>query len=47
MYDLEMLREVGLAKGSKTIHVISACDRSGDPPPCLFDYFPSDYLIIH
>ncbi len=46
MYDLEMLREVGTCKGIENYSRHFSMRGPGDPPPCLFDYFPSDYLLF-
>jgi excinuclease ABC subunit B len=46
MYDLEMLREVGTCKGIENYSRHFSQRNPGDPPPCLMDYFPSDFLMI-
>lgn len=46
MYDLEMLREVGTCKGIENYSRHFSMRNPGEPPPCLIDYFPSDYLLI-
>ncbi|WP_068470784.1 excinuclease ABC subunit UvrB [Candidatus Protochlamydia phocaeensis] len=46
MYDLEMLREVGTCKGVENYSRHFSMRRPGEPPPCLIDYFPSDYLLF-
>lgn len=46
MYDLEMLREVGTCKGIENYSRHFSMRNPGDPPPCLLDYFPSDYLLF-
>lgn len=46
MYDLEMLREVGTCKGVENYSRHFSMRQTGEPPPCLIDYFPSDYLLI-
>lgn len=46
MYDLEMLREVGTCKGVENYSRHFSMRRSGEPPPCLLDYFPPDYLLF-
>lgn len=45
-YDLEMLREVGTCKGIENYSRHFSRRAPGDPPPCLLDYFPSNYLMI-
>ena len=47
MYDLEMLREVGTCKGMENYSRHFSMRQPGEPPPCLLDYFPSDYLTLH
>jgi excinuclease ABC subunit B len=46
MYDLEMLKEVGTCKGIENYSRHFSKRSAGDPPPCLIDYFPSDFLLI-
>lgn len=46
MYDLEMIREVGTCKGIENYSRHFSMRRPGDPPPCLLDYFPQDYLVF-
>lgn len=46
MYDLEMIKEVGFCKGIENYSRHFSQRRAGDPPPCLIDYFPSDYLLF-
>jgi excinuclease ABC subunit B len=46
MYDLEMLREVGTCKGVENYSRHFSMRNPGEPPPCLLDYFPSDYLLF-
>ncbi|MBA3721068.1 MAG: excinuclease ABC subunit UvrB [Parachlamydiaceae bacterium] len=46
MYDLEMLREVGTCKGIENYSRHFSMRASGEPPPCLLDYFPPDYLLF-
>ena len=46
MYDLEMLKEVGTCKGIENYSRHFSKRQPGAPPPCLIDYFPSDYLLI-
>lgn len=46
MFDLEMLRELGYCSGIEnyTRHLTGA--KPGEPPNCLLDYFPEDFLFI-
>jgi excinuclease ABC subunit B len=45
-YDLEMLREVGYCNGVENYSRHLAGRQAGDPPSCLVDYFPKDWLLI-
>ena len=45
-YDLEMLREVGYCNGVENYSRHLAGRQAGDPPECLVDYFPSDWLLV-
>ncbi len=44
--DLEMLREMGTCKGIENYSRHFSGRSPGDPPPCLLDYFPPDYLLF-
>ncbi|MCB5271769.1 MAG: excinuclease ABC subunit UvrB [Candidatus Cloacimonetes bacterium] len=46
MFDLEMLRELGYCSGIEnyTRHLTGA--KPGEPPNCLLDYFPEDFLFV-
>jgi excinuclease ABC subunit B len=46
MYDLEMIKEVGFCKGIENYSRHFSQRAPGEPPPCLIDYFPSNYLLI-
>ncbi|NEP89819.1 MAG: excinuclease ABC subunit UvrB [Okeania sp. SIO2C2] len=45
-YDLEMLREVGYCNGVENYSRHLAGRKAGEPPECLIDYFPKDWLLI-
>ncbi len=45
-YDLEMLREVGFCNGVENYSRHLAGRKLGEPPECLIDYFPKDWLLI-
>lgn len=45
-YDLEMLREIGFCKGVENYSRHFSGRNPGDPPPCLLDYFPRDFLLF-
>ena len=44
-YDLEMLREVGYSNGVENYSRHLAGRNAGEPPECLVDYFPEDWLL--
>lgn len=46
MYDIEMLKEVGTCKGIENYSRHFSPRSPGQPPPCLIDYFPDDYLLV-
>ena len=46
MYDLEMIKEVGFCKGIENYSRHFSQRLPGEPPPCLLNYFPSDFLLI-
>ena len=45
-YDLEMIREIGFCKGIENYSRHFSGRSAGDPPPCLLDYFPNDYILF-
>ena len=45
-YDLEMIKEVGFCKGIENYSRHFSNRSPGDPPPCLLDYFPDDFLFF-
>jgi excinuclease ABC subunit B len=45
-YDLEMIKEIGFCKGIENYSRHFSGRKAGDPPPCLLDYFPSDFLLF-
>lgn len=45
-YDLEMLREVGYSNGVENYSRHLAGRQAGEPPECLIDYFPEDWLLV-
>ena len=45
-YDLEMIKEVGFCKGIENYSRHFSMRGPGDPPPCLLDYFPEDFIIF-
>lgn len=45
-YDLELLREVGYCNGVENYSRHLAGRKAGEPPECLIDYFPEDWLLV-
>ncbi|HEY9835718.1 MAG TPA: helicase-related protein, partial [Vampirovibrionales bacterium] len=45
-YDLELLREVGYCNGVENYSRHMAGRQAGEPPECLLDYFPKDWLLV-
>ncbi len=45
-YDLEMLQEVGYCNGVENYSRHLAGRKLGEPPECLVDYFPQDWLLV-
>ncbi|QYX34361.1 excinuclease ABC subunit UvrB [Sphaerospermopsis torques-reginae ITEP-024] len=45
-YDIEMLREVGYCNGVENYSRHLAGRQAGEPPECLIDYFPKDWLLV-
>lgn len=45
-YDMEMMREVGYCSGIENYSRILDGRQPGDPPFCLLDYFPDDFLLV-
>jgi excinuclease ABC subunit B len=45
-YDLEMLGEVGYCNGVENYSRHLARRQAGNPPECLVDYFPADWLLM-
>lgn len=45
-YDLEMIKEVGFCKGIENYSRHFSGRSAGQPPACLINYFPKDYLLI-
>lgn len=46
LYDLELIREIGFCKGIENYSRAFSHRKAGDPPSCLIDYFPSDFLLF-
>jgi excinuclease ABC subunit B len=45
-FDLELLREVGMCKGIENYSRHFDGRQPGEPPFCLMNFFPEDYLLI-
>lgn len=45
-YDIEMLKTRGFCSGIENYSLHMTGRKPGDPPYCLLDYFPEDYLLI-
>lgn len=45
-YDMEMIRELGYCSGIENYSRYFDGRQPGERPYCLFDYFPSDFLLI-
>jgi excinuclease ABC subunit B len=45
-YDVEMMKEIGFCKGIENYSRHFSRRLPGQPPPCLLDYFPKDFLLF-
>ena len=46
MFDLEMLEQMGFCSGIENYSRQLSGRKAGEPPPCLLDYFPKDFLLV-
>jgi len=46
MHDVETLEQMGFCPGIENYSRYLSGKKSGEPPPCLLDYFPPDFLTI-
>ena len=46
MFDMEMIKEVGYCAGIENYSRYLSGRAPGEPPPCLFDYLPSNSLLV-
>src|SRR4051812_46805648 len=46
MFDLEMIEQIGFCNGIENYSRHLSGRTAGEPPPCLLDYFPKDYLLV-
>lgn len=45
-HDMEMIKEIGFCKGIENYSRHFSQREEGEPPSCLLDYFPDDYLVF-
>ncbi len=45
-YDMEMIKEMGFCSGIENYSRHFSNRKPGEPPPCLLDYFPKDFLMF-
>jgi excinuclease ABC subunit B len=45
-YDLEVIQEIGFCKGIENYSRHFSQRNPGEPPSCLIDYFPKDFLLF-
>ena len=45
-YDMEMIKEVGFCKGIENYSRHFSNRKKGEPPSCLLDYFPKNFLMF-
>ncbi len=45
-YDVEMMRQVGFCSGIENYSMHIDGRQPGEPPFCLLDYFPEDFLLV-
>jgi excinuclease ABC subunit B len=45
-YDVEMMRQVGFCSGIENYSMHIDGRQPGDPPNCLLDYFPDDFMTV-
>jgi excinuclease ABC subunit B len=46
LYDIEMMEQMGFCNGIENYSRHLSGRKSGEPPPTLIDYFPSDFLLV-
>ena len=46
LYDMEMIREMGYCSGIENYSQYFDGRKVGEPPFCLLDYFPDDFLLV-
>lgn len=45
-FDMEMMQEVGICKGIENYSRHLTGRKPGEPPYCLLDFFPEDFLVV-
>ena len=45
-FDLEMLEQMGFCNGIENYSRWLSGRKAGEPPPCLLDYFPKDFITV-
>ncbi|HEX4354742.1 MAG TPA: excinuclease ABC subunit UvrB, partial [Polyangiales bacterium] len=45
-YDLEMLEQMGFCHGIENYSRHLSGRKAGEPPPCLVDYLPDDFILV-
>ncbi|MDP1829891.1 MAG: excinuclease ABC subunit UvrB [Archangium sp.] len=46
MFDLEMMEQLGFSNGIENYSRHLSGRTPGEPPPCLMDYFPKNFLVV-
>lgn len=46
VHDIEMIKEIGFCKGIENYSRHFTGTAPGEPPTCLLDYFPEDFLLV-
>jgi len=46
LFDIEMINEIGYCSGIENYSRYLSGRAAGEPPPCLFDYIPTDALLF-
>ncbi|MFN7133375.1 MAG: helicase-related protein, partial [Myxococcales bacterium] len=46
MFDLEMIEQMGFCNGIENYSRWFSGRKPGEPPPCLIDYFPRDFVLF-
>ncbi len=46
LHDLELLEQLGFCPGIENYSRYLSGKQAGEPPPCLLDYFPEDFITV-